>query len=296
MTRFALYGAAGYIAPRHLKAIAGVGGDLVAACDPHDSVGILDQHFPDCHFFTSPERFDRHLDDRKRAGEPVEVVSVCSPNYLHDVHTRMALSHGAHVICEKPLVINPRGLDRLREAQESSTGNIYTVLQLRLLPSLIELREKVATGGPYTVSLRYVTRRGRWYRYSWKGTEEKSGGILPNIGIHFFDLLIWLFGPTIEPPRLYSSHGDFAEGFTVHERARVAWSLSLREDDLPEEARAQGHTSWRMLEIDGERIEFSPGFTALHTEVYRRVLIGEGFTIEDAAPSIELVHQLRELR
>jgi len=295
MSRFALYGAAGYIAPRHLKAIEGVGGDLVAACDPHDSVGILDSAFPECHFFTSPERFDRHLDDLRRDGNPVDIVSVCSPNFLHDVHTRMALGHGAHVICEKPLVINPRGLARLREAEANSAGNIHTVLQLRLLPSLIELREKVASGGPYSVDLRYVTRRGRWYRYSWKGDEEKSGGILANIGVHFFDLLLWLFGPPTEKPVLCRVERDHAEGFLELERARVAWSLSVREQDLPGEAREAGKPSWRLLDIDGERIEFSPGFTELHTEVYRRTLHGDGFTLEDAAPSIHLVHELREL-
>ena len=296
MTRFALYGVAGYIAPRHLKAIKAVGGDLVAACDPHDSVGVLDSYFPDCHYFPSPERFDRHLDDRHRDGNPVEVVSVCSPNHLHDVHTRMALAHGAHVLCEKPLVINPRGLDRLRQAEESSAGNIYTVLQLRLLPALIALKESVATGGPYTVSLQYVTRRGPWYRFSWKGSQEQSGGILANIGVHFFDLLLWLFGPLIEAPRLHSCSREHAEGFLVLERARIAWSLSLREQDLPAAAKAAGQSSWRLLDVDGERIEFSPGFTDLHAEVYRKTLIGEGFTLEDAAPSIQLVHALRELR
>ena len=295
MTRFALYGAAGYVAPRHLKAIQGIGGDLVAACDPHDSVGILDSYFPECRFFPSPERFDRHLDDLRRDGNPVDIVSVCSPNFLHDVHTRMALGHGAHVICEKPLVINPRGLDRLREAEANSAGNIYTVLQLRLLPSLIALKERVATGGPYSVNLRYITQRGNWYRYSWKGNEEQSGGILANIGVHFFDLLLWLFGPLVEAPSLYHCDRDYAEGVLVLERARVNWSLSLRGQDLPEEAKEKGHASWRLLDIDGERIEFSPGFTELHTEVYRRMVLGEGFSLDDAVPSIELVGDLRTL-
>ena len=286
--RFALIGAAGYIAPRHIQAIKEVGGDLVAAVDPHDSVGRLDQHFPDCHYFKEIERFDRHLDKLRRSGEGVDYVSICSPNYLHDAHIRLALRNHAEAICEKPVVVNPWNFKALQELEVEVGTKVWTVFQLRLLPHLIELKKKFATGGPYRVKLDYITPRGRWYAYSWKGSKEHSGGKLMNIGVHLFDLLLWLFGEAL------SGHVDTKtdktiKGCVVLERAHVEWRLSLDAKHLPPEAE---NPSWRSLEVDGERVEFSPGFTDLHTKVYDRILTGKGFTLEDAKPSIDLIHKL----
>lgn len=292
---FALLGVAGFVAPRHLKAIQDTGNRLVAACDPHDSVGVLDQHFRDAKFFTEIERFDRHLEKLRRRSEEerLHYLSICSPNYLHDAHVRLALRLGADAICEKPLVINPWNLDQLAELEAESDGRVYTVLQLRLLPSLIALREKtLALKEPAEVVLSYMTRRGAWYGVSWKGDEAKSGGLPTNIGIHFFDLLQWLFGETLEN-EVHLAEPDRWSGFLRLERANVRWLLSTRFEDLPEATREKGQAAFRSITMDGEEIEFSSGFTDLHTRVYEDVLAGGGFSIQDARPSIELAYRIR---
>jgi UDP-N-acetyl-2-amino-2-deoxyglucuronate dehydrogenase len=298
MKNFALIGAAGYIAPRHMQAIHDTGNALVAAVDPHDSVGILDRYFPDARFFTEIERFDRFLEKRRRQGEAerIHYVSVCSPNYLHDAHIRLGLRVQADVICEKPLTINPWNLDALAEIERETGRRVRTVLQLRLVPALVALRERLGRTRSQRraeVCLSYVTRRGTWYQTSWKGDPAKSGGVAMNIGIHFFDLLLWLFGACRrmevhlrEPARM--------AGLLELERADVRWFLSLDRRDLPAEAVAAGRPAHRSLTLDGEEVEFSEGFTELHTVVYRDVLAGGGFGLEDARPSIALVHSLRD--
>lgn len=294
---FAVVGVAGYIAPRHLKAIQDTGNRLVAAADPNDSVGILDRYSYDVRYFREIERFDRHLDRRHRGPESDRIhwVSVCSPNYLHDSHIRIALRNGANALCEKPIVINPWNLDALENLEAETGCRVFTVLQLRTHPQLIALREKLvaeAGGRRRQVVLNYVTSRGPWYHVSWKGTEEKSGGIATNIGIHFFDLLIWLFG---KPGRCAVTTNEalrMAGEFEL-ENADVSWSLSVDRADVPREAQERGRTTFRSITIDGEEVEFSEGFTELHTEVYRRTLAGDGFGIAAARPSVELVHGLR---
>ncbi len=293
---FALIGAAGYIAPRHMKAIRETGNILVAALDPFDSVGIIDSFFPDAQFFIEPERFDRHLDKLRRKGETkVDYVSICSPNYLHDAHIRMALRNQAHAICEKPLVLNPWNLDALEEIEHETGKRIYTILQLRLHPAVQALREKVQTSPPgkvFDVDLEYITSRGKWYHYSWKGQLEKSGGIATNIGVHFFDMLSWIFGPVQE--NILTQHTqDRAAGNLLLERARVNWFLSINTETLPNEVKQQGKTTYRSLIIDGEEFEFSEGFTDLHTQSYKHILDGKGFGIADARASIVLVHDIR---
>lgn len=294
---FALIGAAGFIAPRHFKAIRDTGNTLVAAVDPHDSVGILDSYFPEARFFTEIERFDRFLDKQRhsRELEPVQYVAVCSPNYLHDAHIRLALRNHAHAICEKPLVINPWNLEQLREIEEEYGRRVYTVLQLRYHPSVLALKRQLDGSGNRThheVCLTYITRRGRWYQYSWKGIEEKSGGLVMNIGIHFFDLLLWLFGP-MRRSLVHQLTPVRASGCLDLEWARIRWFLSISQDDLPAEVRRQGGFAYRRLEIDGVDLDLSTGFTDLHTEVYRDILRGGGFGIEDARPSIELAYNVR---
>ncbi len=297
MKNFALIGASGFVAPRHLKAIHDTGNTLVAATDPHDAAGVMDRFFPDARFFTEIERFDRFLEKRRRgpAEERIDVVSICSPNYLHDAHIRMALRAGADAICEKPLVINPWNLDAL-EAIEAETGHrAWTVLQLRLLPPLIALRDelrKSAPGSRPDVCLTYVTRRGPWYDVSWKGSEQKSGGVAMNIGIHFFDLLLWLFGPA-QDSAVHLMDPRRMAGALELERARVRWFLSVEASDLPEEFRREGRPAYRSLTIDGRELEFSEGFTDLHTRLYEAVLSGHGYGIADARPSIELVYRIR---
>jgi UDP-N-acetyl-2-amino-2-deoxyglucuronate dehydrogenase len=294
---FALTGVAGYVAPRHLKAIKDTGNRLIAATDPHDAVGILDRYSFDVRFFTEFERFDRHLDKLRRAGEAdrAHYVSICSPNYLHDAHIRLALRIGAHAICEKPLVINPWNLDALQELERETGGRVNTVLQLRLHPQLIALRERLLAerGAPqHDVGLTYVTARGRWYDQSWKGSDERSGGIVTNIGIHFFDLLLWLFGGVrgcevhVRDPRRIS-------GFLELERARVRWFLSTDMSDLPFVAQPGVKTTFRSITVDGHEVEFSDGFADLHTRVYEEVLAGRGFGIDDSRPAIELSHRIR---
>jgi UDP-N-acetyl-2-amino-2-deoxyglucuronate dehydrogenase len=302
--KFAMIGVGGFVAPRHLKAIADTGSQLLAACDPNDSVGILDSYFRDARFFTEVERFDRFLEKQRRKSpeERVHYLSICSPNYLHDAHVRLALRVGADAICEKPLVINPWNLDQLAAMEQESGARVYNVLQLRLLPPLIELKKRIeASSGRAQVELTYVTRRGPWYHTSWKGQPEKSGGLPMNIGIHFFDLLHWIFGASSAgapsaPARSCEVHlrePDRWSGFLELERADVKWFLSVRQQDLPEQVVAQGKPAFRSITIDGQELEFSDGFGDLHTRVYRQILDGHGYGIEDARPSIEVAYRIR---
>lgn len=292
---FALLGAAGYIAPRHLQAIKDTGNVLVAALDPKDSVGIIDRYFPNADFFTEFERFDRHLEKLRRLGETqrVHYVSIASPNYLHDAHVRFALRLNADAICEKPLVLSPWNIDALGEYERESGRRIWCVLQLRLHPAVVALRERVRNGkGRHQVDLTYITPRGKWYFVSWKGHHEKSGGVAMNIGVHFFDMLQWIFGA---PKRVSLHHRDerSVAGYLELEHADVRWMLSVDGNDLALAGRSGG--THRALTIDGEEFEFSEGFSDLHTAVYRDVLAGRGYGIADCKPSIELVHGLDEL-
>ena len=297
MKNFALTGLAGYIAPRHLEAIKKTGNRLVAAVDPNDSVGIIDSFFPDASFFTEVERFDRHLEmtRREKNGDAIDYLTICSPNHLHDAHIRLALRVGADAICEKPLVMNPWNLDVLQELEEEYGQRVWTILQLRVHPSMIEIKKKLENSNSTKrkkVRLTYITSRGLWYHYSWKGDIERSGGIGTNIGIHFFDMLMWFFG-SADKNELHVREDNRMGGFLELENADVEWYLSLESSDLPPEA--EGKTTFRSITIDDEEIEFSGGFTDLHTRVYEEVLAGDGFGIDDARPSIELVHQLRNM-
>ena len=293
---FAITGVAGYIAPRHLKAIQDTGNRLVAATDPHDAVGILDRFAFDCRFFTEFERFDRHLEKLKRGPEEsrVDYVTVCSPNYLHDAHMRLSLRVGASVICEKPLVINPWNLDALEELEQETGGRVWTILQLRVHPQLMALRERLRTqaGKRHVVRLTYITARGGWYHVSWKGHEDRSGGIVTNIGIQFFDLISWLFGPVTRSV-VHLREPQRAGGVLELERADVQWFLSTDTADLPFAPQPGVKTTFRSITVDGEEVEFSEGFTDLHTRVYEEVLAGRGFGIADARPSVELTAQIR---
>ena len=295
MINFALTGLAGYIAPRHLQAIRDTGNRLVAAVDPHDSVGIMDQYFPEAAFFTEFERFDRHLEKLRRGpeAERVQAVAVCAPNHLHDAHIRLALRTGADAICEKPLVLNPWNLDQLAELEAESGQRVWTILQLRVHPALVALRERLLAEPERRrqVRLTYVTTRGTWYRYSWKGDGKKSGGVATNIGVHFFDMLQWLFGEA-EGMAVHASDPEHAAGTLTLPRADVQWFMSLDAADLPESVRGAQPT-YRSITVDGEEVEFSGGFRDLHTLVYERMLAGQGFGIEDARPSIELGHAIR---
>lgn len=293
--RFALIGAAGYVAPRHMEAIQNTGNELVAALDKNDSVGILDRYFPQTDFFVEFERFDRHLDKLKRAGSPVDMISICSPNYLHDAHIRFGLRYGADVICEKPLVLNPWNVDALEEQEADSGNKVYNILQLRLHPSIIALKEKInaaPSDKKSDIDLTYITSRGHWYYASWKGEISKSGGIATNIGIHFFDMLIWLFGKVQQNVVHVHTH-DRAAGFLELEKARVRWFLSINANTLPETVRKNNQRTYRHLTIDGEAVEFSDGFTDLHTKSYEAILAGDGYGIAAARPAIELVHAIR---
>jgi UDP-N-acetyl-2-amino-2-deoxyglucuronate dehydrogenase len=298
---FALTGAAGYVAPRHLKAIRDTGNQLVAAVDPHDAVGVLDRYSLDVRFFTEIERFDRHLEKLRRGpeSERVHYVSICSPNYLHDAHIRLALRAGADVICEKPLVINPWNLDALESIERETGRRVNTVLQLRLHPELIALRERLAAGRGkdgdkdlHDVSLTYVTARGRWYDVSWKGSAERSGGIVVNIGIHLFDLLLWLFGGVVAS-EVHTCEPRRIAGYLQLERARVRWFLSTDIADLPAASAAGARTTFRSIAVDGGEIEFSDGFTDLHTRVYEEAQAGRGFGIADSRPAIELAYRIK---
>ena len=297
---FALIGAGGYIAPRHMKAIHATGNNLVSALDPSDSVGILDSFSPDIAFFTEFERFDRHAEKLKRQGEEnrLHYVSICSPNYLHDAHIRFSLRVGADAICEKPLVLNPWNVDALAEIEKETGKKIYNILQLRVHPSIVALKEKVAKSKKkekYQIDLSYITSRGRWYMTSWKGDEQKSGGVATNIGVHFFDMLMWIFG-SVQHHEVHLSSSSHMAGFLELEKADVRWFLSVDRNDLPEQAKAAGKTTFRSLNMDGEEFEFSDGFTDLHTLVYKDILAGRGFGMMDARPAINLVYELRNAK
>jgi UDP-N-acetyl-2-amino-2-deoxyglucuronate dehydrogenase len=293
---FAVIGAGGYIAPRHFRAIRDTANQLIAATDPKDSVGILDQFGFDVRFFTEIERFDRHLEKLRRGpeAERVHYVSVCSPNYLHDAHCRLALRVGADVICEKPLVINPWNLDNLSEIEAETGHKINTVLQLRVHPELLKLKKALENPGQgqRDVMMTYITSRGNWYHVSWKGQQEKSGGVAVNIGIHFFDLLIWLFGKAGDV-KLYHADDYRMSGFIEMEHARVRWFLSVDPNDLPYKLQPGSKTTYRSITVDGQEIEFSEGFADLHTRVYEETLAGRGFGIADARPSIDLTYAIR---
>ena len=291
MKNFALVGAAGYVAPRHLRAIRDTGNQLLCAVDPHDSVGILDHYFPDADFFTEFERFDRHVDKLRRSRTGVDLVSVCSPNYLHDAHIRWALRSGADAICEKPMVLNPWNVDILEQFEQETGRRIWNILQMRLHGSIRDV--KIAAEGRKSVILNYITPRGSWYHHSWKGDESKSGGIATNIGIHFFDLLISLFGP-VEKSNVLACQADKARGELILANADVEWFLSIDRKDLPEQARESGQQSFRKFAIDGEQVDFSEGFADLHTKSYQEIMAGRGFGIGDARPAIELVHSIRQ--
>jgi len=293
--RFALIGAAGYIAPRHMAAIRDTGNDLVAALDPNDSVGIIDSYFPEADFFTEFERFDRHVDKLRRSGKGVDYVSIASPNYLHDSHIRFALRSGADAICEKPLVLNPWNIDGLKEIEADTGRKVSTILQLRLHPSIVALREQVQSGDPsskYDVDLTYITSRGHWYLQSWKGNEKKSGGIATNIGVHFYDMLHFVFG-AVQESVVHLATPTQAAGYLEYERARVRWFLSIDVNDVPEAERAKGKRTFRAITANGENIEFSDGFTDLHTRSYQEILAGRGFGLDESRVAIETVAGIR---
>jgi UDP-N-acetyl-2-amino-2-deoxyglucuronate dehydrogenase len=295
MQTFALVGAAGYIAPRHMRAIKAIGGELKVAFDPNDSVGVIDSYFPDTSFFVEFERFDRHIDKMRRRGEKIDFVSICSPNYLHDAHCRFALRSDINAICEKPLVLNPWNIDSLAEIEAETGRRISTILQLRLHPAIQALKSKidVSTKNRFDVDLTYITSRGRWYHQSWKGDEEKSGGIATNIGVHFFDALVHIFGPA--STNITHLHDrSRAAGFLVCGNASIRWFLSVDHNDLPQSA--NGKTTYRSMLIDGEEIEFSDGFTDLHTRSYEEIVAGGGFGIEAVRPSIDIVSTFRSAR
>lgn len=295
MKNFALIGAGGYIAPRHMKAIKDTGNNLIAALDKHDSVGILDSYFPSTDFFTEFERFDRHLEKLKRNGKKTDFVSVCSPNYLHDAHIRFGLRIGADVICEKPIVLNPWNIDALEEIEKETGHNVYTILQLRLHPAIIALKEKIdasPAGTKHEVDLQYITSRGHWYHTSWKGDLQKSGGIATNIGVHFFDMLIWIFGDVKE--NTVSQHSQVtASGRLVLEKATVNWMLSIDAETLPADIKTAGKRTYRTLTINNQSIEFSDGFTELHTQSYQDIINGKGFRLGDTRKAIKTVHDIR---
>jgi UDP-N-acetyl-2-amino-2-deoxyglucuronate dehydrogenase len=295
MRRFALVGAAGFVAPRHMRAIKETGNDLVAAFDPNDSVGVIDSYFPDAHFFTEFERFDRHIDKLRRQGNAVAFVSICSPNYLHDAHVRFALRSGAEAICEKPLVINPWNLDGLAEIERETGRHIYNVLQFRLHPAIQALRKRVLEAPAdrvFEIELTYLSTRGRWYGVSWKGDRQKSGGITLNIGVHFFDILGWIFGPTLENV-VHINRDDVTAGYLRLERARVRWFLSTSADYLPKENQENGKRIVRRLLVDGEDVEFSDSRGEYHVAAYAEIMAGRGLGVADARPAIETVYHIR---
>jgi UDP-N-acetyl-2-amino-2-deoxyglucuronate dehydrogenase len=298
MKNFVLIGAGGYIAPRHMKAIKDTGNNLVAALDKHDSVGILDSYFPEANFFTEFERFDRHCEKLKRNGTSIDYVVVCSPNYLHDAHIRFGLRIGAKVICEKPVVLNPWNIEALMELEKETQSQVNTILQLRLHPAIIALRERILTSASnekIDVNLQYITSRGKWYHASWKGELQKSGGIATNIGVHFFDMLLWIFG-AVEDNTVTIHTADTAAGELVLERAKIKWFLSINEDHIPATAKQAGKRTFRSLTINNEAFEFSDGFTELHTISYKNILEGNGFLLTETLPSIQLVHDIRNFK
>lgn len=293
--KFVIIGAAGYIAPRHMKAIQDLGHELVAVYDPCDSIGILDSYFPKANYFKEFERFDRYLEKLKRGGTTIDFVSICSPNYLHDSHIRFGLKLGADVICEKPIVLNPWNIDGLLDIERETGRKVFTILQLRHHPILIDLKNQVKNSDKkdYKIKLDYITARGNWYQYSWKGDVEKSGGIATNIGIHFFDMLTWIFGPVV------SNHLDIltmssAKGKLILEKAEVEWNLSVDEKDLPLSVSEKGNRTYRSMRIDDKEIEFSEGFADLHTVCYQAILDGKGYGLEDVRESVNIVSELRK--
>jgi len=295
---FALLGAAGYIAPRHLRAIKDTGNHLVAAYDRSDSVGILDSFFPCASFFTEQELFDRHCTKLKGTGRQIDYVSICTPNYLHDAHIRYGLRLGANVICEKPLVLSPWNLDGLREVEKETGNRIYTILQLRLHQSIINLKKEIESGQAdkmYDVDLTYITSRGNWYYTSWKGDIHKSGGVATNIGVHFYDMLSWIFGEVKENIVHLRSH-DRVAGYLEFKKARVRYFLSINEEHLPPNAAEREKRTFRAININGEEFEFSEGFTELHTESYKDIFSGNGFGIEDARNAVDIVYKIRNTK
>lgn len=298
MKNFAMIGAAGYIAPRHMRAIKETNNNLVAALDKNDSVGVIDSYFPDSDFFVEFERFDRKLDLLRRNGTNIDYVSIASPNYLHDSHIRFSLRHNAHAICEKPLVLNPHNIEALAEVEQETGRRIYNILQLRLHPSIVKLKTEIRkelTLNPtkvYDVDLTYMTSRGNWYFTSWKGDETKSGGIATNIGVHFFDMLGWIFGDLIES-EVHVSRADVNSGYLVFKHARVRWFLSINAEYLPVELKESGLRTFRSISVDNQEIEFSEGFTDLHTASYKHILSGGGFGLDEARKSIDLVSSIR---
>jgi UDP-N-acetyl-2-amino-2-deoxyglucuronate dehydrogenase len=292
---FAMIGIAGYIASRHVKAIKETGNDLVAALDKFDSVGFVDAFFPDADFFVEFERFDRHIAKLNRTGTHVDYVSICSPNYLHDSHIRFALRNGADAICEKPLVLNPWNIDALIDYENETGKKVYNILQLRHHPSIIALKEKIKNGPAdkiYDIDLSYITSRGNWYHFSWKGDVQKSGGIATNIGVHFFDMLTWIFGD-VKENIVHEIKNDKAVGYLELEKARVRWFLSIDYNDIPEDVKQKGQRTFRSITIDGEEIEFSGGFTDLHTISYQEILAGRGYAVDAARNSIQTVFDIR---
>ncbi|MDN5201647.1 Gfo/Idh/MocA family oxidoreductase [Fulvivirgaceae bacterium BMA10] len=298
MKNFALIGAAGYIAPRHLGAIKETKNDLIAALDKFDSVGVIDSYFPKADFFVEFERFDRHIDKLKRIGQKIDYVAICTPNYLHDSHIRFALRHGADAICEKPIVLNPWNVDALQEIESESGKKVNNILQLRLHPSIIALKKKIDEGPKdkvYDIDLTYITSRGNWYFTSWKGDISKSGGIATNIGVHFYDMLIWIFGG-VQRNMVHVLEEDKASGFLQLEKARVRWFLSIDAKTLPKEVQKKGQRTYRSISVGGDEIEFSGGFTDLHTLSYQQILKGNGFGLDSARLSIETVYAIRNAK
>jgi UDP-N-acetyl-2-amino-2-deoxyglucuronate dehydrogenase len=295
MKNFALIGVGGYIAVRHLKAIKETNNNLLASLDPNDSVGIIDSYFPDSPFFVEFERFDRHMEKLRRNNIHLDYVSICSPNYLHDAHIRFALRSKANAICEKPLVLNPWNVDALDEIEKESGSRIYNILQLRLHPSIVALKKQIEEGPAdkiYDIELTYITSRGRWYHISWKGDIQKSGGIATNIGVHFFDMLTWIFGP-VKQNIVHLMKTDKASGYLDLERARVKWYLSLDYEDIPQNIKETGQRTYRSITVDNKEIEFSGGFTDLHTASYNHILEGKGYGIYDSKPAIDIVFNIR---
>lgn len=293
MKNFAVIGVGGYVAPRHLRAIRDTGNRVVATMDPSDSVGIIDSYFPEAAFFTEFERFDRHVYKLRKTGDKLDYISICSPNYLHDAHIRFGLRSDCEVICEKPLVINPWNLDGIEEMEKDTKRKLNTILQLRVHPNVIRLRERVqaeTSGSRYRVELTYITPRGRWYDFSWKGKDEKSGGVVTNIGVHFFDMLGWVFGP-LERVDVHRKRANAAAGYLEYKNAEVTWYLSTNAGDL--DALGREHKPFRALTISGEEFDFSAGFNDLHTLSYAEILAGRGFGVADVRQSIETVYRIR---
>lgn len=295
MKNFGIIGVAGYIAPRHLRAIKDTNNDLIVALDKSDTVGIMDSYFPNCSFYTEFERFDRYVEKIKHTERKLDYVTVCTPNYLHDSHIRFGLRAGADVICEKPLVLNPWNVDALSVMEKETGKKVNTILQLRLHKAIIDWKKQIEEGPKdkiYDVDLTYITSRGTWYYASWKGFMEKSGGVATNIGIHFYDMLSWIFGE-VEENIVHVSGHDRIGGYLRFKRARVRYFLSINPDTLPQEAVLAGKRTYRKIEMEGSEIEFSEGFTELHTDSYKKILDGNGFGLEDSRPCIEIVHGIR---